>query len=126
MSPKREAKIWRLVLAKLEAWRPRPGSVPSSQPYVCLMLEELGYSGHVSRLEIEVLQRKLRWLLDGSVTLTSWAVYQHLGKEGWPKSFPKVSAILMKRDPGLLNTRIAWVTWLAEQAEARKGGRRGQ
>lgn len=126
MSPKREAEIWRLVLAKLETWGHSPGSVPPSQPYVCVMLEELVYSGHANRLETEILQRKLMRLLQGSFTLTSWAVYQWLGKEGWPKSFQEVKAILMKRDPHLHNTRIAWVTWLAEQAEARVGGRRGQ
>lgn len=126
MSPKREAEIWRLVLVELQegAKGKYEGALYLSlrnQPYICTLLDSM--QGVTSR-DRSQLQGKIRELLgDRHPTLQSWVVSnatpEALGHE-------HRRDLVLARDPGLLNTRIAWVTWLAEQAEARKGGRRGQ
>lgn len=124
MSPEREAEIWRLVLVELQEWakgKYEGALCLRNQPYICTLLDSM--QGVTSR-ESSQLQGKIRELLgDRHPTLQSWVVSnatpEALGHEHrWD--------LVLALDPGLLNTRIAWVTWLAEQAEARKGGRRGQ
>lgn len=106
VAPAREAEIWRLVKAEVEAFEPaRQGQ----EAYVCHAIRVVRGKMLITTKEAGAAHRKIHSLLGDAYTLGTW-VRRHTGE-----TYDQLRRV----DPHLRNTRLAWLDWLIAQAEAR-------